>query len=102
HLPLLFRRAAELESDLDLGIPYPRGRRDRGAGARIHVRERHGVRETGGGGGAGGGFVRAEAFLLLRRAQRPLRGGGEVPRRSPDVRPTHAGARRREPRERQM
>ena len=35
---------AELESDLDLRLPHPRGRRDGGAGARVHLRERDGVR----------------------------------------------------------
>ena len=37
---LLRRAAAELEHDLDLRVPHPRGRLDRGAGDRVHARER--------------------------------------------------------------
>ena len=39
-LRLLRRAAAELEHDLDLRLPHPRGRLDGGAGARLHARER--------------------------------------------------------------
>ena len=34
----------QLEPDLDLRLPHPRGRVDGGAGARVHLRERDGVR----------------------------------------------------------
>ena len=44
-LPLLRRRGAELESDLDLRLPHSRGRRDGGAGAGVHVRQRDRVRQ---------------------------------------------------------
>ena len=37
HVPLLHRAAAALEHDLDLGLPHPRGRLDRRAGARVHA-----------------------------------------------------------------
>ncbi len=37
----------ELESDFDLRLPHPRGRRDGRAGAGVHFRERHGIREAG-------------------------------------------------------
>ena len=40
--PLRLLRGADpaLEHDLDLRLPHPRGRLDRGAGARVHARER--------------------------------------------------------------
>ena len=46
HRPVrLLRRAdPELEHDLDLRLPHPRGRLDRGAGARVHARERDRLR----------------------------------------------------------
>ena len=37
-------RGAALESDLDLRLSHPRGRRDGGAGARVHARQRDRVR----------------------------------------------------------
>ena len=43
-LPLLRRRGAELESDLDLRLPHSRGRSDGRAGARVHVRQHDRVR----------------------------------------------------------
>ena len=41
----------ELLLGVDLGLPHPRGRRDRGAGARFHHRRREGIREARDGGG---------------------------------------------------
>jgi hypothetical protein len=37
-------RGAALEHDLDLRLPHPRGRLARGAGDRVHLRQRHRVR----------------------------------------------------------
>ena len=37
-----------MEHDLDLRVPHPRGRLDRGAGARVHARKRHRVLRGGG------------------------------------------------------
>ena len=77
-------------------LSHPRGRRDGGAGARLHARRRHRLR---------GGVprarprrrrLRAAALLLLRRAQRLLRGDREVPRRAPHLGAHHEGALRRE------
>ena len=39
-LRVLRRAHSELEHDLDLRLPHPRGRLDGGAGARVHARER--------------------------------------------------------------
>ena len=41
---LLRRARAQVEHDLHLGLPHPRGRVDRRAGARLHAGQRHGVR----------------------------------------------------------
>ena len=67
HLRLLPRAAAALEHDLDLRLPHGRGRRDAGAGGRLHPRQRHRVRRGGAGRRAGGRRVRAAAVVLLRR-----------------------------------
>ena len=40
-------RDAALEHDLDQRLPHPRGRLDRGPGARVHDRRRHGLRRGG-------------------------------------------------------
>ena len=47
RLPVLPRARAALQRDLDLGLPHPRGGLERGAGARLHARERHRVRRGG-------------------------------------------------------
>ena len=47
-LRLLRRAAAALEHDLDLRLPHPRGGLDRGAGARVHARERDRLLRGGG------------------------------------------------------
>ena len=39
HGRVLRARDAEVASDLDLRLPHPRGRLDRGAGARVHARD---------------------------------------------------------------
>ena len=43
-LRVLRRAHPALEHDLDLRLPHPRGRLDRGAGARVHARERDRLR----------------------------------------------------------
>ena len=46
-------RAAQLEHHLDLGLPHPRGRLDRGPGDRLHPGQRHRLRGGGHRGGHG-------------------------------------------------
>jgi Methylmalonyl-CoA mutase, N-terminal domain/subunit len=48
---VLRRADPELEHDLDQRLPHPRGRLDRGAGARVHARERDRLLRRGRGGG---------------------------------------------------
>ena len=47
HGRVLRARDAAVASDLDLRLPHPRGRLDRGAGARVHARGRLHVRRVG-------------------------------------------------------
>ena len=98
HRPLrLLRRAdPEVEHDLDLRLPHPRGRLDGGAGARLHARERDRLRGGGGRRGPLPRRVRRAPLLLLQRAQPLLPGGGEVPRRAPAVGDDHARPLRRD------
>ena len=79
------RGDAEVASDLDLGLPHPRGRIDGGAGARLHARGRLHVRRVGGRARARRRRLRAAALLLLQRASGLLRGDREVPRGAPDL-----------------
>ena len=79
---------AALEHDLDLRLPHPRGGRDGGAGAGLHAGGRAGVRGRDAGARAEDRRVRATAVVLLRRAQRLLRGDRQVPRGA-----AHLGAR---------
>ena len=95
-LRVLRRAAAELEHDLDLRLPHPRGGLDRGAGARLHARERDRLRAGGGRRGPVAGRVRRAALLLLQRAQPLLPGGGEVPRGAAAVGRDHARPLRRD------
>ena len=44
HVRVLPRAPAELEHDLDLRLPHPRGRLDGGPGGRLHARRRHRLR----------------------------------------------------------
>ena len=78
-LRLRERAAAEVEHDLDLRLPHPRGGLDGGPGARLHARERDRLRAGGRRRRALAGRVRRAALLLLQRAQPLLPGGGEVP-----------------------
>ncbi len=91
-VPLRGRAEDELQSDLDLRVPHPRGRRDRRAGGGVHPRQCPRVRGTRDRRWRAAGGVRAAAVVLLRGPQRPLRGGGQVPRRSPPLGPADARA----------
>ena len=90
------QRGAALEHRLDQRLPHPRGRRDGGAGARVHDRRRHRLRRVVPRARPRRRRLRAAALLLLRRAQRLLRGDREVPRRAPHLGAPHEGALRRE------
>ena len=85
HLRLLRARVAELEHDLDQRLPHPRSRIDGGAGGRVHLRARDGLRAGGDRRRARRRPLRPAAVVLLQRAQRLPRGGREVPRRAAAV-----------------
>ena len=88
-----------MEHHLDLRLPHPRGRLDRGAGGGVHARQRARVRAGGARGGAGDRRVRPAPLVLLQRAQQLPRGGREVPGGAPDVGADDArGVRRPDPR----
>src|SRR5439155_7365877 len=72
-----------LQSDLGVGLSHAGGGSDGGAGADVHFRERARVRTAGGGNGTGRKYLRVPAVVLLRRVQRSVRGGGEIPGRAP-------------------
>ena len=76
---------AVVEHDLDQRLPHPRGRLDGGAGDRVHDRQRHRLRAGGARRRARHRRLRPAALVLLERAQRLLRGGGEVPRGAPHL-----------------
>ncbi len=63
---------------------------ERGAGARVHARQRHRVLRGGGGRRALTGRVRRAALVLLQRPQPLLPGGGEVPGGAATVGGDHA------------
>ncbi len=96
HLRLLRGERAEVEHDLDLRLPHPRGRLDGGAGDRLHARQRHRLRAGGDRRRARRRRLRPPAVVLLERAQQLLRGGRQVPRRPADVVPDHGRALRRQ------
>ena len=75
-------RAAALEHDLDLGLPHPRGRLDRGPGAGVHDRRRDGLRRGRPGARVAHRRLRPAAVVLLQLALGLLRGDREVPRRA--------------------
>jgi hypothetical protein len=76
HGPVLLLREAraEVEHDLDLRVPHPRGGLDGAPGARVHAARRRRVREVRDRRGTAGRRVRAAPVLLLQLAQRLLRG----------------------------
>ena len=85
HGRVLHARDAALASDLDLGVPHPRGGLDGGAGARVHAAGRLHLRGVGARARARGRRVRAPAVVLLQRAPRLLRGDRQVPSRPADL-----------------
>ena len=95
-LRLRGRAAAEVEHDLDLGLPHPGGGLDGGSGARLHARERDRLRAGGRRRGPLAGRVRRAALVLLQRAQPLLPGGGEVPGGAAALGRDHARAVRRD------
>ncbi len=76
--------SSELEHDFDLRLPHPRGRLDRGAGARVHARRRDRVRRCGGEGGtrsrrasrAGCRSSSTSTTISSRRSRSSARRGG--------------------------
>ena len=68
---------------------------DRGPGARVHDGRRDRLRGGGGRAGPRRRRLRRAPVVLLRCLERAVRGGGQVPRRSPSVGHDHSGAVRR-------
>ncbi len=75
----------QVEHDLDLRLPHAREGLLGRAGGGLHAGQRHRLRAGGAGRRAGRGRVRPAAGVLLQRPQQRLPGGGQVPRRPPDV-----------------
>ena len=88
HDRVVHRADAALASDQRVGLPHPRGRIDRRAGARVHDQGRPDLRRAGDRARSRRRRLRAAPELLLQRAGRLLRGDRQVPRR-----PAHLGAR---------
>ena len=85
RLRVLRARAAQVEHDLDLGLPHARGRGDRRPGARLHPGRRDRLRRGRRRAGARCRRLRRPAQLLLRRLVGAVRGGRQVPGRPADV-----------------
>ena len=85
HDRVLRARDAALPPGLDFRLPHPRGRLDRGPGARFYARGR--IRLRGGGDRARPRRrrLRPAPLLLLQRAPRLLRGDREVQGRAQDL-----------------
>ncbi len=96
HGRVVRRAHAAHAPGLDLRVPHPRGRLERGAGACVHAVQR--VRAGRGMSRArlGHRLVRAAVVVLFQRASRLLRGDREVPRGAPDLGDADAGQVRRE------
>ena len=62
------KRSSQLEHDLDLRLPHPRSRLDRGAGAGLYAGRRHRLRRGGAQGWAQGRRLREPPLVLLQRA----------------------------------
>ena len=90
HRPVRVLRRAdpEVEHGVDLRLPLPREGVERGAGGRVHARQRHGLRAGGARRGPEGRRLRPPPGVLLQRPQQRVPGGRQVPRR-----PQHVGAR---------
>src|SRR5919204_394734 len=84
----------EVEHDLDLRLPHPRGGRDGGAGARVHPCERNRLLRSRRRRGTVAEHIRQAALVLLQRAQPLLPGGGEVSCRAPALGADHEGSLR--------
>ena len=96
HLRLLRRAPAELEHDLDLRLPHPRGRLApprRRSPSRSPTRSPTSRRRSRPGWTSTTSRPRLSFFFAAHN--QPLRGGGQVPRRAPDVGHDHARALRR-------
>ena len=91
------RERPEVEHDLDLRLPHPRGRLDGGAGAGVHAgrRDRLRRRRASTAGLDVDDFAPA-AVVLLQLAQRLLRGDRQDARGAPHLGARHARALRRE------
>ena len=92
HLRILLQGSAQLEHDIDLRLPHPRGGLHGRPGSGLHARGRHRLCRRSHQGRPGRGRVRPASFLLLQRPQRPLRGGRQVPRGSPRLGQDNEGA----------
>ena len=77
---LLPIRPAPVQPDQHQRLPHAGGRRDRGPGAGLHHGQRDQLRGRGHRRWSRLRRLRAPAVVLLCCAQRPVRGGGEVPR----------------------
>ena len=87
--------AAALEHDLDLRLPHARGGATRRPGARLHAGRRDRLCRGGRRARPRRRRVRRPPELLLRRLERAVRGGRQVPRGAADVGPDHEGPLRR-------
>ena len=96
RLRVLRRRAAQVEHDLDLGLPHARGRGDRRPGAGVHPGRRHRLRRGGRRPRPRRRRLRRAPVVLLRRLVGAVRGGRQVPGRPADVGDDHEGAVRGE------
>ena len=97
HRPVRLLRGhdPEVEHRVDLRLPLPREGLQRGAGGRVHARQRHGLRAGGARRRAQRRRLRPPPRLLLQRSQQRLPGGREVPRRPQAVGRVHARPLRR-------
>ena len=78
-------RAAPLEHDQHQRLPHARGRGDGRPGARLHARRRDRLLRRRGQPRPRHRRLRRPAVLLLRRLERAVRGGRQVPGGPPDV-----------------
>ena len=91
---VLPRERAEVEHDLDLGLPLPREGLLGGAGGGVHAVLGHRLCAGGDRCGPVGGRVRTAPGVLLQRPQQRLPGGRQVQGRPAHVGAHHAGALR--------
>ena len=99
HLRLHQREDAEVQLDLDLRLPHPRGRCDSRSGAGLHARRRCRVHQGGPGRRPGHRQVRAAAVVLLGHRHELLHGGRQAARRPAAV---ERAGRRVRPEEREI